>query len=112
MLEVLGEVYVRSARAKGLTPAWIVRRHVLPNALIPVVTVIGIQIGHLIGGAVVVETVFAWPGMGRLVVGAILGRDYPVVQAVVLVMIGAFILASLCVDVLYAVLDPRLRSAH
>jgi peptide/nickel transport system permease protein len=111
-LEALGELYVQTAHAKGLKPALVVSRHALPNALIPVLTVISIQIGHLLGGAVIVETVFAWPGMGRLVVGAILGRDYAVVQAVELALVGAFILANLCVDLLYGVLDPRVRVAQ
>jgi peptide/nickel transport system permease protein len=112
MLHVLGEVYVQTARAKGLTWTVVISRHALPNALIPVVTIVGIQIGHLVGGAVVVETVFAWPGVGRLVVGAILGRDYPVVEAVILVLVATFILANLGVDLVYGLLDPRTRSAQ
>jgi peptide/nickel transport system permease protein len=112
LLEALGEVYIRTARAKGLKGAAVMSRHALPNAILPVVTIVGIQIGHLLGGAVIVETVFAWPGMGRLVVGALLGRDYPVVQAVVLVLVSAFIVTNLCVDLLYGVLDPRVRAAH
>jgi peptide/nickel transport system permease protein len=110
-LEVLHQVYVRTARGKGLTGTQLVWRHILPNALIPMVTVIGIQIGHLLGGAVLVETIFAWPGMGRLLLTAIMARDYPVVQGVMVILVGAFILASLCADLLYRVLDPRLRAA-
>lgn len=112
MLEVLGDAYVQTARAKGLRPRRVISRHALPNALIPVVTLVGIQIGHLLGGAVIVETVFAWPGMGRLVVGAIFGRDYPVVQGVVVVVVAMFVLANLCVDLLYGFLDPRVRAAR
>jgi peptide/nickel transport system permease protein len=108
-LDVLNELYVQTALGKGLSRSRVVWRHVLPNALIPVVTVIAIQIGHLFGGAVLVETVFAWPGMGRLLVTAIMARDYPVVQGVIVVLVGAFIVASLCADLLYGVLDPRLR---
>jgi peptide/nickel transport system permease protein/oligopeptide transport system permease protein len=112
LLEVLGEAYVQTARAKGLTRTLVLCRHGLPNALIPVVTIVGIQIGHLLGGAVIVETVFAWPGVGRLVIGAILGRDYPVVQAVVLVLVAGFIVVNLCVDLLLGFLDPRVQVAH
>jgi peptide/nickel transport system permease protein len=112
MLEVLSESYVRTAHSKGL-PGWrVTLRHALPNALIPVVTVIGIQIGHLIGGAVVVETVFSWPGMGRLMVTAISGRDYPVVQGVMLLLVAGFVFVNLVVDLLYGILDPRIRLTH
>jgi len=111
MLEVLGDAYIRTARAKGLAPATVVLRHAMRNALIPVLTVIGVQTGHLIGGAVVVETVFAWPGMGRLVVGAIAERDYPTVQAVLLVLVCVFVLVNLVTDLLYGYVDPRMRVA-
>jgi peptide/nickel transport system permease protein len=112
MLEVLNDPYVRTARAKGLRNAVVVARHALPNALIPVVTIVGVQMGHLLGGAVVIETVFAWPGMGRMAVNAISGRDYPVVQAVVLMLVAAFVLLNLGADLMYGYLDPRLRTAE
>jgi peptide/nickel transport system permease protein len=112
MLEVLNDPYVRTARAKGLRNAVVVARHALPNALIPVVTIVGVQMGHLLGGAVVIETVFAWPGMGRMAVNAISGRDYPVVQAVVLMLVAAFVLLNLGADLMYGYLDPRVRTAE
>jgi peptide/nickel transport system permease protein len=110
MLEVMSLDHVRTARAKGLTEWLVVSRHVLRNALIPVVTVVGIQIGHLLGGTVVIEEVFSWPGIGSLVVRAILQRDYPVVQGVVMALAAFFVLTNLFVDLLYGFLDPRLRS--
>ncbi len=109
LLEVLGEDYVRTARAKGLRQGAVVRRHALRNALIPVVTVLGLQLGRLLGGAVIVESVFAWPGMGRLVVQAITSRDYIVVQGALLLLVTAFILINLAVDITYGFLDPRVR---
>lgn len=109
LLEVLGQDYIRTARSKGLPEAVVLRRHALQNALIPVVTVVGIQFGYLLGGTVVVEEVFGIPGMGRLVLYAIYQRDYPVVQAVVLISALLFVLVNLTVDVLYALLDPRIR---
>jgi len=109
MLEVIRLDYIRTARAKGLREKLIISRHALKNALIPVVTVIGLQTGILLGGAVLTEIVFAWPGIGRLLVEAILARDYPVVQGVVLVVATMFIFVNLIVDILYAYLDPRIR---
>jgi len=109
MLEVLSEDYVRTARAKGLRANAVVRRHALRNALIPVVTVLGIQLGRLLGGAVIVEAVFAWPGMGRLVVQAITSRDYIVVQGTLLLLVTVFILINLLVDIAYGFIDPRVR---
>ena len=109
MLEALGEDYVRTARAKGLAEGAIIRGHVLKNALIPVVTVLGLQLGTLIGGAVITEYVFALPGVGRLVVDAVFARDYPLVQGVVLLIAVGFILSNLVVDVLYGFIDPRIR---
>jgi len=109
MLEVIRLDYIRTARAKGLPEKLVLSRHALKNALIPVVTVIGLQTGILLGGAVLTEIVFAWPGIGRLLVEAILSRDYPVVQGVVLVVATMFIFVNLIVDVLYAYLDPRIR---
>ncbi|WP_374449683.1 ABC transporter permease [Stella sp.] len=109
VLEVLGADYVRTARAKGLSEPRVVVRHALRNALIPIVTLIGLQIGFLLGGAVVTETMFSWPGVGRLAVGAILSRDFPVAQGAIIVLALAFLLINLAVDVLYAVLDPRVQ---
>jgi peptide/nickel transport system permease protein len=109
MLEVLSEDYVRTARAKGLR-AWVVlSRHALRNALIPLVTVIGLQFGYILGGAVVVETVFTWPGVGLFTIQAITNRDYPVVQAAVLILSSAVVIINLLVDLLYGLLDPRIR---
>jgi peptide/nickel transport system permease protein len=111
LLEVFGQDYFRTARAKGLTYVMAVNKHALRNALIPVVTVIGIQIGRLLGGAVIIEQIFALPGLGRLVFDGIAMRDYPVVQGTVLVFTAFFILINLIVDVLYGVIDPRVRLA-
>ncbi|KAA2211868.1 ABC transporter permease [Teichococcus oryzae] len=111
VLEVLGAEHVRTARAKGLTERAVVLRHALRNALIPVVTLIGLQIGFLLGGAVVTETVFSWPGVGRLAVGAILSSDFPMAQGTIIVLSLGFILINLVVDVLYVALDPRMRGA-
>jgi peptide/nickel transport system permease protein len=109
LLEVLGQEYVRTARGKGLKSAAVILRHALPNAMIPVITVIGFQMGYLLGGTVVIEEIFALPGMGRLVLQAIFQRDYPVVQGVVLVVALLFVLTNLMVDLLYAWIDPRIR---
>jgi len=109
LLEALAEDYVRTARAKGLSEGRVVRGHVLKNALIPVVTVLGLQLGTLIGGAVITEYVFALPGVGRLVVDAVFARDYPTVQGVVLLIAAGFIASNFLVDVLYGFLDPRIR---
>ena len=109
MLEALSEDYIRTARAKGLPDGAVVRRHALRNALIPVVTVLGLQLGTLIGGAVITEYVFALPGVGRLVVDAVFARDYPLVQGVVLLIAVGFILSNLAVDLLYGWIDPRIR---
>ena len=108
LLDVFGQEYVRTARAKGLRERTVVVRHALKNALIPVVTLVGIQIGAIIEGAVITETIFSWPGVGRLVVQAIPSNDYPVVQGVVLVSAVSFMLSTLLVDVLYAWIDPRI----
>ncbi len=109
MLEVLGQDYVRTARAKGLPERLVVDKHALANALIPVVTVIGLIIGILLGGAVVVEQVFSLPGVGRLIIGAILRRDYPIIQGGLLLTAVIFVFVNLAVDILYATLDPRVR---
>jgi peptide/nickel transport system permease protein/oligopeptide transport system permease protein len=109
MLEVLGQDYVRTARAKGAPRRVVLVKHALRNALLPVITVIGLQFGALLGGAVLTETVFSWPGVGRLLVDSIFARDYPVVQGVVLMLAVAFIVVNLLVDLLYAYVDPRIR---
>jgi len=111
VLDVLGADHVRTARAKGLPERLVVLRHALRNALVPVITLIGLQIGFLLGGAVVTETVFAWPGVGRLAVGAILSSDFPMAQGTIIVLSLGFIVVNLVVDVLYAALDPRIREA-
>jgi ABC-type dipeptide/oligopeptide/nickel transport system permease component len=109
MLEVLGQDYVRTARAKGLGSGSVVVRHALRNALIPVVTVFGLQFGNLLAGAVIVETVFSRPGLGRLIVGGILAKDVPLVQGTVLFVAAAYVLINVVVDVAYAYVDPRIR---
>jgi glutathione transport system permease protein len=109
LVEVLNQDYVRTARAKGVKESIVVGRHAVRNALIPVITVVGLQMGYLLGGAVVTETVFAWPGIGRLIVQSIAGRDFPVVQASVLLLALTFVLINLLTDVLYRVLDPRIK---
>jgi peptide/nickel transport system permease protein len=111
MLEVLREDHVRTARAKGQSETVVVLRHVLRNALIPVVTVLGLQIGWLLGGAVIIEDVFAWPGLGRLMLTSIMARDNSVVQAALLVSAIIIMLSNLLVDVTYTFLDPRIRYA-
>jgi peptide/nickel transport system permease protein len=109
LLETLSEDYVRTARAKGLSEQLVIRRHALKNGLIPVVTILGLQLGTLIGGAVITEYVFALPGVGRLVVDSIFARDYPLVQGVILLIAMGFVLSNLLVDVVYGWLDPRIR---
>jgi peptide/nickel transport system permease protein len=109
MLEVLHLDYVRTARAKGVGERRVVSHHALRNALLPVVTLVGLQLGLLLSGAVLTETIFALPGLGRLAITSVLARDYPVVQGVVIIAAGIFVLANLLVDVLYAYLDPRIR---
>ena len=110
MLEVLGADYIRTARAKGLSELLVVAKHTFKNAAIPVVTITGLQFGTLLGGAVVTETVFAWPGIGRLAIQSIYNRDYPVVQATVFLSALMFIVLNLAIDVLYGLLDPRIRA--
>ena len=109
VLDVLREDYVRTARAKGLGEFWVLARHTLRNAFIPILTLVGLQSGQLMGGAVLTETVFAWPGVGLLMVQGILARDFPVVQGCVLVIALTFVLINLAVDLLYAYLDPRIQ---
>jgi peptide/nickel transport system permease protein len=109
MLEILGREFIRTGRAKGLAERAVVLRHALKNATIPVLTVIGLQIGTLLGGAVITESVFAWPGMGKLVVDAIFFRDFPVVQTILILSATVFVVINLVVDLLYVVVDPRIR---
>jgi ABC-type dipeptide/oligopeptide/nickel transport system permease component len=109
MLEVLTQDYVRTARAKGLAERLVVYRHGLWNAAIPVLTVTGLSLGFMLSGAIIIETVFSWPGLGRLLVQAVAGRDFPVIQAGVFVFALIFVAVNLLVDVLYAVVDPRIR---
>ena len=109
MLEVLGQDYIRTARSKGLPETKTVLRHALKNAIIPVLTVIGLQIGILLSGAVITESVFAWPGIGKLIVDAIFSRDFPVVQTVLILSAAIFVLVNLLVDLLYTLVDPRIR---
>jgi peptide/nickel transport system permease protein len=110
MLEVLRADYIRTARAKGLSETFVVAKHTLKNAAIPIVTITGLQFGTLLGGAVVTETVFAWPGIGRLAIQSIYNRDYPVVQCTVFLAAVLFIVINFCIDFVYGLLDPRVRS--
>ena len=109
MLEILGRDFIRTGRAKGLTERAVILRHALRNAAVPLLTVLGLQIGTLLGGAVITESVFAWPGMGKLVVDAIFFRDFPVVQTVLILSATVFVVINLLVDLLYTVIDPRIR---
>jgi peptide/nickel transport system permease protein len=109
MLEVMKSDYIRTARAKGLSMFWVVYKHSLKNAIIPVLTVIGLQMGLLLGGAILTETIFSWPGIGRYIYEAIGYRDYPVIQSGILVVATIFILINLIVDLLYAAIDPRIK---
>jgi ABC-type dipeptide/oligopeptide/nickel transport system permease component len=109
LLDLLGEDFVRTARAKGLVERKVLTAHVLRNALIPITTIVGLRFGYMLGGAVITETIFAWPGMGRLLVTAVEQRDIPVVQGVLLVFAAAFVVVNLSVDVIYVVVDPRIR---
>jgi peptide/nickel transport system permease protein len=110
LLEVLGEDYIRTARAKGVAPQRVILRHALPNAALPLLTVLGLQLGALLGGAVITEVVFSWPGIGQLTVEAIQRRDYPVVQACVLLISACYVLVNMATDLAYTVLDPRIRT--
>jgi peptide/nickel transport system permease protein len=112
MLDVLQQDYVRTARAKGLRRRSVIYRHALRNALIPVVTMIGLQFGGLMSGAVLTETIFAWPGIGRMLVEAINNKDFPLVQGTIMTFALTYALVNLSVDLLYAVLDPRLRTTY
>lgn len=109
MLEVMKSDYIRTARAKGLSMFWVVYKHSLKNAIIPVLTVIGLQTGLLLGGAILTETIFSWPGIGRYIYDAIGYRDYPVIQSGILIIATIFIFINLIVDLLYAIIDPRIK---
>lgn len=109
MLEVLGQDFIRVARAKGLAEKWVIGRHALKNALLPVVTMLGLSFGHLLGGTVIVESIFAWPGVGKFCLDAIFNRDYPVIQGYALFMAVVFVVVNLAVDLSYRLLDPRVR---
>jgi ABC-type dipeptide/oligopeptide/nickel transport system permease component len=109
MLEIYGQDFVRTAHAKGVGPEIVLLRHTLRNAWIPVVTVVGLQIGYLMGGAVLTEKVFSWPGLGLLMLDAILQRDFPLIQGGVLLIALVFVLVNLAVDIIYGYLDPRIR---
>jgi ABC-type dipeptide/oligopeptide/nickel transport system permease component len=109
MLETLAQDYTTTARSKGLKERVVVIKHALKNAMIPIITVVGLQFGLLLGGAVLTETVFAWPGLGRLIVDSILARDYPVIQGAILIFGLLYIMVNLVVDLIYALVDPRIR---
>ncbi|NKB81109.1 MAG: ABC transporter permease subunit [Nitrospirales bacterium] len=109
LLEVINEDFMRTARAKGLSEVWVILRHGLRNALLPVITLLGLQLGTLLGGAVITETIFSWPGIGQLTVEAIQRRDYPMVQATIFIISLSYIIVNVMTDILYAWLDPRIR---
>ncbi len=109
MLEILNEEYIETARSKGLRETYVIYRHALKNALIPIITMAGMQFGYLLGGTVVIETVFAWPGLGRYMINSIFARDFPAVQGTILMLAVTFALVNLLVDLAYAFLDPRIR---
>src|SRR6476659_4281558 len=109
VLEIMSEDYVRTARAKGLGENTVLWRHVLPNALVPVITVVGLELGTLLSGSIIVETVFAWPGSGSLLISAIQSRDYPLITGTVLTYTVAFVVINFAIDILYALVDPRIR---
>lgn len=112
MLDVLHQDYIRTAKAKGLSPVRVIGRHAFRNALLPILTVIGLQFGSLLSGAVLTETVFSWPGIGSYSVESIMRSDFPVIQAVVLIVAFIFVFMNLIVDLLYAALDPRVKYGH
>jgi len=109
VLEILGADFIRTARAKGLPEFWTIVKHAMRNAAIPVVTIVGLQLGNLLGGAVVTETIFSWPGIGRLAIQSIYNRDYPIVQSCVFMTAAMFVVVNFLVDVTYGILDPRIR---
>jgi peptide/nickel transport system permease protein len=109
VLEILRADFIRTARAKGLPEFWTIMKHTMRNAAIPIVTIVGLQFGNLLGGAVITETIFSWPGIGRLAIQSIYSRDYPIVQSVVFLTAAMFVVLNLLVDVAYGILDPRIR---
>jgi peptide/nickel transport system permease protein len=109
VLEILRADFIRTARAKGLPEFWTIVKHTMRNAAIPIVTIVGLQFGNLLGGAVITETIFSWPGIGRLAIQSIYSRDYPIVQSVVFLTAAMFVVLNLLVDVAYGILDPRIR---
>ena len=109
VLEIMRADYIRTARAKGLPEFWTLVKHIMRNAAIPIVTIVGLQLGNLLGGAVVTETIFSWPGIGRLAIQSIYNRDYPIVQSCVFITAAMFVILNLLVDVAYGILDPRIR---
>jgi peptide/nickel transport system permease protein len=109
LIETLGADYIRTARAKGLLPQTVISKHALRNGLLPVITIVGLEVGTLLGGSVVTETVFAWPGVGQLLVQAIYNRDFPLVQAALILLAGIFVLINLLVDICYVFIDPRIE---
>jgi ABC-type dipeptide/oligopeptide/nickel transport system permease component len=111
VIDVLSHDHVRTARAKGVPERVVLRRHVLRNVLIPIATVLGLQFGRMLGGVVVIEAVFAWPGMGSLLLGSVESRDYPVIQGTLLLFLIAFIVVNLATDIAYGLIDPRIRLA-
>jgi peptide/nickel transport system permease protein len=110
VVEVLSEDYILTAKAKGMTSVQILRDHALKNAMLPMVTMVALNLGYTVGGAIQVETVFSWPGIGRLMYEAVMLRDYPILQGTFLLLAVSVIFANLCADVLYSVLDPRVRT--
>jgi len=112
MLEVIRQDYISTARAKGITEKQVTNKHMLKNALIPIVTAVGLQFGHLLGGAMLTETIFSWPGLGRLMVDSITSKDIPMVLGAVIFMATMFSFVNLFVDILYAFLDPRIKSQY
>ena len=109
MIEVMGQPYIRTASAKGVSWGNVVRNHALPNAAVPIVTIVGFMVGSLIAGAIIVETIFSWPGMGRLLIVSVTNRDLAVVQCILLLVAAVMVVSNLTVDLLYGWLDPRLR---
>ncbi|MBK8023766.1 MAG: ABC transporter permease [Chloroflexi bacterium] len=112
ILEILSETYIKTAHAKGLAPRRVIYIHALRNALIPVVTVVGLQVAAILGGSAIVETVFAWPGIGLLAVQSIGGRDFPIIQTIVLISAAAFGITNLIVDFIYVMVDPRIQQTN
>jgi len=108
VLDIIGQSYIRTARSKGLPERLVLVRHVLRNAALPILTILGVQVALLMSGAVVTETVFSWPGIGRLIVSAILARDFPLVQSIVFMIAMAVVVVNFLVDILYGILDPRI----